>query len=184
LTYIQKPYKLKIGDKIINDSISSFNIGNALSLNKIPTGSFLHNIELITNKGAQFARALGTYGQLLRKTPKYAIIRLCSKEIRKVSKNNFASLGIIDSVTKYEYSKSNIPNKYLIKVEKLSYKKELFNTYKMNAGKNIILGKKPHVRGTAMNPVDHPHGGKSRGKLSQTPWSRLTKGYPTRNKKK
>jgi len=147
-------------------------------------GSFLHNIELIANKGAQLSRALGTYGQLLRRTPKYAIIRLSSKEIRKVSKNNFASLGIIDSLTKYQYFKSNHSNRFLIKFRLLYHKKQLLNSYKMNAGKNIILGNKPHVRGTAMNPVDHPHGGKSRGKLSQSPWSRLTKGYPTRDKNK
>jgi len=116
------------------------------------------------------------------------VVKLRSKEIRKISLNAYATLGDIDSLKKYEYQNNDNPIKYITmkpeNIKLLTSKKNRASIKKMNAGKIRILGFKSIVRGTAMNPVDHPHGGKSRGKLSMTPWAKLTKGQNTRKKRK
>ena len=137
--------------------------GNALQLKKIPVGTLLHNIELNPGRGGQMCRAAGTYAQLVAKEGKYALLRLPSGEVRNVLSTCLATVGQVGNVMH----------------ENISIGK---------AGRNRWLGKRPEVRGVAMNPVDHPLGGgegkSSGGRHPVTPWGKPTKGYKTRNKKK
>lgn len=137
-------------------------IGHALSLDRIPLGSFIHNISLIPGKKSQLARAAGNYAQLIQKDQKYAKLKLRSGEQRFVSLNCTATLGTVSN-----------ENHNLISIGK--------------AGRSRWLNKRPTVRGVAMNPVDHPHGGgqgkTSGGRPSVTPWGKPTKGQPTSRSK-
>lgn len=161
--YIVAPHGLKVGDMVVSGPDVDIHTGNALPIEKIPTGLFIHNIELVQGKGAQMARSAGSYAQLMAKEGKYALLRLPSGEIRMVRKECYATIGQV----------SNIDH------ENISLGK---------AGRSRWLGRRPKVRGVAMNPVDHPLGGgegrSSGGRHPVTPWGKPTKGYRTRHKKK
>ncbi|MCI0454525.1 MAG: 50S ribosomal protein L2 [Candidatus Dadabacteria bacterium] len=162
--YIIAPDGLKVGDKITSGDGIDVSNGNALSLKNIPLGTFIHNIELKPSGGGKLARAAGTSAQLLAKEGDYAQIRMGSGEIRLVHLNCMATIGKV----------SNVEHE-LIMIGK--------------AGRSRYMGKRPHVRGVAMNPVDHPHGG-GEGKAPQgnphpvSPWGWATIGYKTRKNKR
>ncbi len=161
--YILHPVGLKVGDPVMSGPEADIRTGNSLPLAKIPDGSFIHNIELIPGKGAQMVRSAGGQAQLLGKDGDYAQIKLPSGEIRKVLSRCVATLGQV----------SNIEHDSVVLGK---------------AGRSRHRGIKPTVRGTAMNAVDHPHGG-GRGKSKggnhpRSPWNQLAKGKKTRNKKK
>lgn len=161
--YIIAPKGIKIGDPIIAGPESPIKVGNALPLNNIPLGTVVHCIELKPGKGAQIARSAGTAVQLLAREGNYATIRLRSGEMRKVLANCQATIG---EVGNEEHN--------LISLGK--------------AGAKRWRGIRPHVRGVAMNPVDHPMGGgegkTSGGRHPCTPWGKPTKGYKTRKNKR
>jgi len=159
--YILAPHGIKIGDTVISGPGVDIHPGNALPLEKIPTGLFVHNIELIRGRGGQMARSAGSYAQLMAKEGNYALLRLPSGEIRMVRKECYATIGQV----------SNVDH------ENVSLGK---------AGRARWLGRRPKVRGVAMNPIDHPLGGgegrSSGGRHPVTPWGKPTKGYKTRKK--
>ncbi len=161
--YILAPVGIKQGDKIYAGDQADIKPGNALLLNKIPVGTNIHNIEMHPGKGGQLCRSAGTYAQLIAKEGKYALLRLPSGEVRKVLATCCATVGQVGNVQH----------------ENISLGK---------AGRNRWLGRRPKVRGVAMNPVDHPLGGgegrSSGGRHPVTPWGVPTKGYKTRDKKK
>ena len=163
LSYILAPQKLLIGNKVISSKKADIKPGNALPLNNIPVGTLIHNVELKPGKGGQLARSAGTYVQLVGRDRGHAILRLASGEVRLVRSECMASIGAV--------SNSDQQN---IKIGK--------------AGRNRWLGKRPHVRGVVMNPIDHPHGGgegrTSGGRHPVTPWGKPTKGKRTRSNKK
>ena len=160
IIYILTPENIKIGD-FINLNKSNKQIGNTLILKDINVGTYIHNIELKPNQGGKLIRSAGSYGQLIQHQSKYVKIRLPSNEQRLILNTCYATIGKV--------SNSNHKNKKLKK-----------------AGTNRWRGKKPHVRGVAMNPVDHPHGGgegkTSGGRCSVSPWSKLTKNKKTQLK--
>jgi large subunit ribosomal protein L2 len=151
-----------MGDQVISGESVDIQAGNTLPLRFIPLGTLIHNIELRPGKGAQMVRAAGTVAQLLAKEGTYAHIRLPSGEVRLVHQTCKATIGQLGN----------------LEHENISYGK---------AGKTRWLGRRPHVRGVVMNPVDHPHGGgegrTSGGRHPVTPWGVPTKGYKTRGKK-
>ncbi|EHJ49207.1 ribosomal protein L2 [Solidesulfovibrio carbinoliphilus subsp. oakridgensis] len=161
--YILAPVGISVGDMITAGEGADIKPGNALPLKKIPVGTLLHNIELNPGRGGQICRAAGTYAQLVAKEGKYALLRLPSGEVRNILASCLATVGQVGNVMH----------------ENISIGK---------AGRNRWLGNRPKVRGVAMNPVDHPHGGgegkSSGGRHPVTPWGTPTKGYKTRNKKK
>ncbi len=163
LAYIIAPQRLNVGDKVIADTHADIKPGNAMPLANIPVGTIIHNIEMKVGKGAQIARSAGTYAQLVGKDQGYAQLRLSSGELRLVRGECMATIGAV----------SNQDQKN-IKLGK--------------AGRKRWLGKRPAVRGVAMNPVDHPHGGgegrTSGGRHPVTPWGKPTKGKRTRSNKK
>ncbi|MBL4599109.1 MAG: 50S ribosomal protein L2 [Rhizobiaceae bacterium] len=163
LAYIIAPQRLAAGDKVIAAASTDVKPGNAMLLKSVPIGTILHNVEMKPEKGAQIARSAGTYVQLVGRDGVYAILRLNSGEQRLIHGNCMASVGAV----------SNPDNS---------------NTNKGKAGRNRWLGKRPSVRGVAMNPVDHPHGGgegrTSGGRHPVSPWGKPTKGKRTRSKKK
>jgi large subunit ribosomal protein L2 len=160
--YIVAPVDLKVGDPIITSASADIKPGNAMSLRNVPLGSHIHNIELRPGKGAQMVRSAGTYAQLMAKEGDYAQVRLPSGEVRKIFIECKATIGQVGNVTH----------------EGISIGK---------AGRNRWLGKRPKVRGVAMNPVDHPMGGgegkTSGGRHPCTPWGVPTKGHKTRKNK-
>ena len=160
--YILAPLKLQVGDTVISGEKVDIKPGNALPLKNIPMGTFIHNVELKPGKGAQIIRSAGTFGQLIAKEGKYVQVRLPSNEVRLVLKECFATIGQV----------GNIDN------ENISLGK---------AGRKRWSGRRPRVRGVAMNPVDHPLGGgegkSSGGRHPVTPWGVPTKGYKTRKNK-
>ncbi|MDD2671496.1 MAG: 50S ribosomal protein L2 [Syntrophales bacterium] len=160
--YIIAPVGLKPGDTVISSASADIKPGNALPLRSIPTGSFVHNIELKLGKGGQIVRSAGGYGQLMAKEGRYAQIRLPSGEVRKVFVDCMATIGQVGNIDH----------------ENVSIGK---------AGRTRWLGRRPKVRGVAMNPVDHPLGGgegkSSGGRHPCTPWGFPTKGYKTRRSK-
>lgn len=160
--YILAPKGLKVGHIIKSVHEADVKIGHSLELKDIPIGSFVHNIGLVPKRGGQIARAAGNYAQLIQKDSDFARIKLRSGEQRLVPVNCIATLGILSN-----------ENHNLISSGK--------------AGRSRWLNKRPIVRGVAMNPVDHPHGGgegkTSGGRPSVTPWGKITKGKPTRNPK-
>ncbi|HJL95426.1 MAG: 50S ribosomal protein L2 [Gammaproteobacteria bacterium] len=161
--YIISPEGLKVGDQIISGRESPIELGNSLSLNNIPLGTVVHCIELFPGKGAQMARSAGTSAQILAIEGRYATLRLRSGEVRRVLADCRATIG---SVSNSEHSLRSIGK----------------------AGAKRWTGRRPSVRGVAMNPVDHPHGGgegkTSGGRHPVTPWGVSTKGYKTRKKTK
>ena len=162
-SYIIAPQRLAVGDTVVAGRSVDVKPGNAMPMENIPVGTIIHNIEMRPGKGAQIARAAGTYAQLVGKDSGYAQLRLTSGEARMVPARCMATIGAV----------SNSDNQ---------------NIKKAKAGRNRWLGKRPSVRGVAMNPVDHPHGGgegrSSGGRHPVTPWGVPTKGKRTRGKKK
>jgi len=162
--YIIAPYGLKVGDIVESGENADIKIGNALPLRKIPVGTIIHNIELVPGKGGQLVRAAGAAAQILAKEGDYAHIRMPSSEVRLIRLDCKATVGQV----------SNLDH------ENISIGK---------AGRSRWLGIRPTVRGSAMNPVDHPHGG-GEGKAPigrpgpVTPWGKPTLGYKTRKKNK
>ena len=156
--YILAPKGLKFGDLIKSGSSAEINLGHTLPLKKIPLGSFIHNISLTINGIGKFARSAGAYAQLIHKNEQYATVKLKSGEHRLIDLNCLATLGILSN---------DIHNNILIK----------------KAGRSRWLNRRPTVRGVAMNPIDHPHGGgegkTSGGRPSVTPWGKPAKGQPT-----
>jgi large subunit ribosomal protein L2 len=162
--YIIAPLDLKVGQTVISeDKQVDISPGNAMPLRVIPLGTVIHNIELRKNKGGQLARSAGAGAQVLAKEGKYAQIRMPSTEIRKIHLDCRATIGQIGNL---DYQNISIGK----------------------AGRNRWKGKRPSVRGTAMNPVDHPHGGgegKAKGGRNPvTPTGKPTKGYKTRRNKR
>ncbi len=159
--YIIAPEGLKVGDTVMSGEDVDIVVGNALPLKSIPVGTLIHNVELKIGKGGQLCRSAGTYAQLLAKEGDYAHLRLPSGEVRLVHVNCRATIG---QVSNQEHEN--------IKLGK--------------AGRSRWLGRRPHVRGVAMNPIDHPMGGgegrSSGGRPSCSPWGWPTKGYRTRKK--
>jgi large subunit ribosomal protein L2 len=160
--YILAPIDLKVGDTVISSPTADIKPGNALPLRNIPLGTMIHNIELKPGKGGQMARAAGAAAQLVAREGSYAQIKLPSGEVRQVHVNCRATVGQLGNVEH----------------ENLSIGK---------AGRKRWLGRRPHVRGVAMNPVDHPMGGgegkSSGGRHPVSPWGKPTKGYKTRKPK-
>lgn len=160
--YIIAPHQLHVGDRIVSGSGSEIRLGNSVPLRDIPLGSHIHNIELSIGHGAQIARSAGSYAQLMAKEGKYAQVKLPSGEVRMILLDCKATLGQVGNQDH----------------ENISLGK---------AGRKRWKGRRPHVRGVAMNPVDHPHGGgegkSSGGRHPVTPWGVPTKGYKTRVRK-
>jgi len=160
--YILAPLDLKVGDTVISGPEADIKPGNSLPLRAIPLGTIIHNVELKIGKGAQLARSAGTFAQLMSKEGKYSQIKLPSGEVRLILQDCYATIGQVGNIDH-----------------------ENVNTGK--AGRSRWLGKRPKVRGVAMNPVDHPHGGgegrTSGGRHPVTPWGIPTKGYKTRTNK-
>lgn len=162
--YILQPAGLGVGDKIIAGENSPFETGNALPLYKIPLGTEIHNIELYAGRGGQMVRTAGSFAQLVAKEGDYVTIKLPSKEVRMVRKECYATIGKVGNA-------------------------EARNLKLGKAGRTRHLGRRPQVRGSVMNPVDHPHGGgEGRAPIGRsgpvTPWGKPALGKKTRNKKK
>ena len=162
LAYILAPQRLAPGDTVVAGERVDVKPGNAMPLMSIPIGTIIHNVEMKQGKGGQLARAAGTYAQLIGRDRGYALIRLSSGEQRSVRAECMATVGAVSH-----------PDNQNIKLAK--------------AGRKRWLGKRPSVRGVAMNPVDHPHGGgegrTSGGRHPVTPWGKPTKGKRTRANK-
>jgi large subunit ribosomal protein L2 len=163
LSYILAPQRLAAGDKVISsEKGADVKPGNTMPLQYIPVGSIVHNVEMKPGKGGQMARSAGTYVQLVGRDQGMAILRLNSGEQRLVHGSCLATIGAVSNP-------------------------DHGNTNDGKAGRSIWKGKRPHVRGVAMNPVDHPHGGgegrTSGGRHPVTPWGKPTKGKRTRSNK-
>jgi len=160
--YILAPLNLNVGDQVMAGPEADIKPGNTLPLQNIPLGTHIHNIELRLGKGGQIVRSAGTYAQLMAKEDRYALVKLPSSEVRMVLLKCKATVGQLGNVNH-----------------------ENINLGK--AGRKRWLGKRPSVRGVAMNPVDHPMGGgegrSSGGRHPCTPWGMPTKGYRTRKNK-
>jgi large subunit ribosomal protein L2 len=161
--YILAPEGLKIGDVVMAGDNVPINVGNALPLSRIPAGATVHNVELKPGKGGQLVRSAGTGAQIMAKEGKYVTLKLPSGEIRMVLHTCYATIGEVGN-------------------------KDHENISLGKAGRSRWLGRRPKVRGVAMNPVDHPLGGgegkSSGGRHPVTPWGKPTKGYKTRKKNK
>ena len=162
-SYILAPQRLRPGDKVVSGENVDIRPGNALPMVNIPVGTIIHNVEMKAGKGGQIARSAGTYVQLIGKDQGYAQLRLKSGELRMVRAECMATVGAVSN-----------PDQKNIKLGK--------------AGRKRWLGKRPSVRGVAMNPIDHPHGGgegrTSGGRHPVTPWGKPTKGKRTRSNKR
>lgn len=161
--YIIAPEGLKVGMEVVAGPDAPIQVGNALPLRFIPVGTVVHAVELEPKKGAKLARSAGTSAQIQGREGEYVILRLPSGELRKVHGECYAAVGAV----------GNADHK---------------NVVLGKAGRSRWLGRKPHVRGAAMNPVDHPHGGGEgrapRGRPPASPWGWQTKGRKTRKRKK
>jgi len=162
--YILHPKNLNIGDTIVSGPGSSINIGNNLPLKEIPLGTSIHNIELVPNRGGQIVRAAGTAAKILAKEGNFVTLRLPSKEIRLIRDECFATIGEVSN-------------------------NDAFLVQSGKAGRTRWLGKRPTVRGSVMNPCDHPHGGgEGRAPIGRTrpltPWGKPALGIKTRKTKK
>ena len=161
--YILSPLDISVGTNIVSGDKVPLKIGNALLLSNIPTGLFVHNVELIPRKGGQMVRTAGAYAQVMAHDNGYTTLKLPSGEVRMVSDQCMATIGQVGNRT-FEQIVSG------------------------KAGRSRWLGKRPKVRGVVMNPVDHPHGGgegkTSGGRHPVSPWGKPTKGYKTRKKNK
>ncbi|MTI10639.1 MULTISPECIES: 50S ribosomal protein L2 [Curvivirga] len=162
LAYILAPQRLKAGDSVIAGNKVDVKPGNAMPLSNMPIGTIIHNVEMKPGKGGQIARSAGTYAQLVGRDQGYAQLKLMSGELRVVRGECIATVGAVSN-----------PDQQNIKLGK--------------AGRVRWLGKRSEVRGVAMNPVDHPHGGgegrTSGGRHPVTPWGKPTKGKRTRSNK-
>ncbi|MDD6464210.1 MAG: 50S ribosomal protein L2 [Clostridiaceae bacterium] len=163
-SYILAPAGLKVGDKVMAGPDADIKPGNALPLVNIPTGTVIHNVELYPGRGGQLARAAGNAAQLMAKEGEYALLRLPSGELRKVPATCMATVGQVGNLD-HENVKIG------------------------NAGRKRHMGWRPTVRGSVMNPNDHPHGGgEGKSPIGRpgpvTPWGKPALGYKTRNKKK
>ena len=160
--YIIWPKGIQVGDPIVSGPEASFEVGNALPLSQIPLGTLVHNIELTIGKGGQMARSAGSFAQVMAKEGNYVTLRLPSGEVRMVHHKCYATIGEVGNA-------------------------EHENIVSGKAGRSRWLGRRPKVRGVAMNPVDHPHGGgegrTSGGRHPVSPWGWKTKGFKTRTKK-
>jgi large subunit ribosomal protein L2 len=161
--YILHPEKLKIGDSIFAGNEYTFQVGNAYPLKDIPLGTDVHNVELIPGKGGQLIRSAGTSAKILAKENDFVVLRLSSKEIRLFQKECFATVGKISN-------------------------SDVYNIVLGKAGRKRWLGIRPTVRGSVMNPVDHPHGGgEGRCPIGKprplTPWGKPALGVKTRKRK-
>jgi large subunit ribosomal protein L2 len=163
LAYIIAPQRLAAGDVVVSGDRVDVKPGNAMPLAAVPVGTIVHNIEMKPGKGAQIARAAGTYAQYLGRDAGYALLRLNSGEVRRVRLECKATIGAV--------SNPDHMNEVLAK-----------------AGRNVWRNRRPAVRGTAMNPIDHPHGGgegrTKGGRHPVTPWGKPTKGAKTRKNKR
>lgn len=163
LAYILAPQRLSAGDKVVAGNKVDVKPGNAMPLKNMPVGTIIHNIEMKPGKGGQLARSAGTYAQLAGRDGANAQIKLTSGELRLISSDCMASVGAVSN-----------PDQKNINLGK--------------AGRSRWLGRRPVVRGVAMNPIDHPHGGgegkTSGGRHPVTPWGKSTKGKRTRNNKR
>lgn len=163
IAYILAPQRLSEGDQVISGEQVDIKPGNAMPMQNIPVGTIIHNVEMKLGKGGQIARSAGTYAQIIGKDQGYAQLRLSSGELRMVRAECMATIGAVSN-----------PDQQNIKLGK--------------AGRKRWLGKRPSVRGVAMNPIDHPHGGgegrTSGGRHPVTPWGKPTKGKRTRSNKK
>ena len=161
--YILAPKGLKVGDTVMSGPEAEIKVGNALPLRNIPVGSTVHNVEMLPGKGGQLARAAGAFAQLIAREGDYAQLRMRSGEVRRILSNCRATIGVVGN------EENNL--------------RELGK-----AGASRWRGVRPTVRGVAMNPVDHPHGGgegkTGTGRPPVTPWGQLTKGYRTRDNKR
>ena len=161
--YIIAPEGLKVGDEVLSGENAPVKVGNTLPLSKIPEGTSIYNIELKRGKGGQLARSAGTFAELLSKEGKYAQVKLPSGEIRLINIECRATVGRVGNV---EHENITIGK----------------------AGRARLMGRRPYVRGSAMNPIDHPHGGgegrSGPGRHPVTPWGKPTKGKKTRKKRK
>ncbi|MEA1650460.1 50S ribosomal protein L2 [Nitrospirillum sp. BR 11164] len=163
LAYILAPQRLKAGDVVVAGEKVDVKPGNAMPLKNIPVGTIVHNVELRAGKGGQLARSAGTFLQLVGRDQGYAQLKLPSGELRMVRGECMATIGAVSNP-------------------------DQSNTVIGKAGRNRWLGRRPSVRGVAMNPIDHPHGGgegrTSGGRHPVTPWGKPTKGKKTRSNKK
>ncbi|MBB24637.1 MAG: 50S ribosomal protein L2 [Alphaproteobacteria bacterium] len=163
LSYILAPQRLAVGDKVESGKDADIKPGNALPLGSIPVGTIVHNVELQPGRGGQIARSAGSYVQIVGRDSGYAQVRLNSGEVRLVRQECMATIG---AVSNPDHSNQNMGK----------------------AGRMRWKGRRPHVRGVVMNPVDHPHGGgegrTSGGRHPVTPWGKPTKGKRTRTNKK
>ena len=162
--YILHPAKLSVGDTVTAGPESPLEVGNALPLHKIPLGTMVHNVELQPGKGGQIVRAAGTSAQLVAKEGNYVTLKLPSTEVRMVRRECYATIGQVGNVDSRNVSLGK-------------------------AGRKRWAGRRPEVRGSVMNPVDHPHGGgEGRAPIGRsgpvTPWGKPALGYKTRKKKK
>ena len=161
LAYIVAPQRLAAGDKVVS-SMQTVDIkpGNAMPLERMPVGTIVHNVEMKPRKGGQIARSAGTYAQYVGRDAGWAILRLNSGEQRRVHGSCLATVGAVSN-------------------------QDHANTVVGKAGRNRWLGIKPQTRGIAMNPVDHPHGGRTKGGMHwTTPWGGAAKGQKTRSNKR
>jgi large subunit ribosomal protein L2 len=162
-SYILAPQRLKAGDKIVSGERADIKPGNAMPLRSIPVGTIVHNVELKPGRGGQMARSAGTFVQLVGRDAGNALLRMSSGEVRMVRSDCMATIGAVSN-----------PDQQNVSIGK--------------AGRNRWKGWRPVVRGVAMNPVDHPHGGgegrTSGGRHPVTPWGKSTKGKKTRHNKK
>jgi len=160
--YILAPVDVRVGDTLMSGPDADIRVGNAMPLRTIPLGTNVHNVEMVPKKGGQMARGAGTYCQLVAREGDYATLKLPSGEMRMVHVDCQATIGQVGNV-------------------------DHENIVIGKAGKSRWLGRRPHTRGVAMNPVDHPLGGgegkSSGGRHPVTPWGKPTKGYRTRRAK-
>jgi len=160
--YVIAPDKLAVGDKIVAGSGADIKVGNALPLKNIPLGTVIHNIELRPGQGAKLVRSAGVLAQLVAKEGAYAQVKLPSGEVRMILMQCMATIGQVGNA-------------------------EQGKVFLGKAGRSRWRGRRPHVRGVAMNPIDHPHGGgegkTSGGRHPVTPWGKPTKGAKTRGRK-
>jgi large subunit ribosomal protein L2 len=163
LAYILAPQRLAVGDTVVSGDKVDVKVGNAMPLGAMPVGTIVHNIEMKPGKGGQIARSAGAYAQYLGRDAGYALLRLNSGEVRKVALVCMATVGAVSNP-------------------------DHMNEVIGKAGRNVWKGKRPSVRGTAMNPIDHPHGGgegrTKGGRHPVTPWGKPTKGAKTRKNKR
>ena len=162
-SYIIAPQRLSIGDKVVSSDRTDVKVGNCMKMINIPVGTVIHNIEIKLGKGAQYVRSAGTYGQIVGRDSGKVIVKLSSGEVRLLNGDCRATIGAV----------SNQDQK---------------NVNLGKAGRTRWMGRRPTNRGSAMNPIDHPHGGgegkTKSGRHPVTPWGKPTKGYKTRKKAK